>query len=119
MSYRPYATKEDVASFLGKPVDELPANIDKLISSASDLITNTILVRIYSGHEEALKLATCAQVEYWMETGDNENAGQVQSYSAASVSVTFRDNGPKNPICTRARGYLNREGLLYRGVRLS
>lgn len=120
MAYTVYATKAELASFTGKSVDVLPANTDALLQKASDLITNCILVEIdMETHSEALRLATCAQAEYWMESGDqDENAGQIQSYTAGSVSVTYKDTGVKRPICTRARGYLNKQGLLYRGIRL-
>lgn len=128
MAYELFATKADIASFTGKGVEELPVNTDALIRKASDLITNSMIDETQclplsttqlAERTEALKLATCAQVEYWFETGDNQNADQIQSYSAASMSVTYVNNGPKKLICPVARGYLNKQGLLYRGVRLS
>lgn len=123
MVYESYATKADIASFTGKSVDSLPANINALIQKASDLITNHILVQIdmdNEDHVESLNKATCSQVEYWLETGDqDQNERPIQSYSAGSVSVTYADNGGvKKTLCNAARGYLNKQGLLYRGGRL-
>lgn len=121
MAYLVYATKDDVISFTGKTLAELPANVDSILRRASDLITNSILVDInIVRHAEVLKLATCAQVEYWLEGNSNENADQVQAYTAGSISVTYANitiPGPKRPICQRARMYLNKESLLYRGVK--
>ncbi len=119
MTYTLYATKDDIIAFTGKTIDTLPNNIDMLISRASDLITNSIIAEIKSpDHDEALKLATCAQVEYMFTAGTQDvNGRQIKAYSAGSTSVTYADDGPKRPLCPLARSYLNKQALLYRGVR--
>jgi len=117
-TYTNYATPSQVATFMGKTVDELPADIDTLIANASDLITNTIIVDIEDWHSDALVFATCAQVEYIINGGNDENTAPIKSYSAGSVSVTFADGYTQLPLCARARGYLSKAGLLYRGVSL-
>lgn len=121
MDYISYALAADVASFMGKTEAELPANIESLIAKASDLITNSIMIEITTDHTQALNKATCAQVEYWIESGDQvQNSGQIQSYSAGSTSVTYANKGSSNKvISSRARSYLARNGLLYRGIRIS
>lgn len=117
MEYTAYATKDDVSLFTGIEVNDLPNNIESLIQKASDLITNSIVVKIKEEHYTALRQATCAQVEYWLKVGEqSENEQQIQSYSAGSISVTFDPSQRQGKICTRARGYLNKVGLLYRGV---
>lgn len=130
MAYTVYATKADLAEFTGKSVDVLPADTDALLRKASDLITNSMVHNPFppflsvdetADRTEALKLATCAQVEYWFEAGSQDvNADRIQSYSAGSVSVTYANNGgAKKPLCNSARAYLNKQGLLYKGIRLS
>lgn len=121
MAYIVYATLADVASFTGRSVDSLPANTSALLARASDLIANSIIVEIISpDHDEALKLATCAQVEFMFTSGiQDANGRQIQSYTAGSTSVTYANDGPKKPLCSLARSYLNKLGLLYRGVRMT
>lgn len=117
--YTSYATPADIEEFTGIPVATLPSNIGQIIRKASDLITNMIKVNILPIHSEALKLATSAQVEYWLETGDqSENNTAIKSYTANSVSVTYADKSSTNPLCPRAKQYLNKVGLLYAGVKL-
>lgn len=70
-----YATPVELADYMG--LDEPPADAERLLERASTLInahvvtprniTNVVVV-------EALRNATCAQVEWWLATGDEVEA---------------------------------------------
>ncbi|MCX7924134.1 MAG: hypothetical protein N3B21_19320 [Clostridia bacterium] len=122
MAYVAYATKTDLAAFLFTTEDKLPGDSDRLLMRASELIKQATLNNVRSdntNHTEALKLATCAQVEFWMSAGESSNIeGKVASYSMTDVSINFGDNITKGgQICMRSRAYLNDQGLLYRGIK--
>lgn len=123
-----YATRAELVAYIGESVD-LPseAEQDRLLERASELIDYATLDRIDvddDGHAEAARKAVCAQVEAWLEGGEfSDIGGAVSSYSVGSVSVNYGGSGQPGiagtapRIAPRARGYLFRAGLLYRGVR--
>lgn len=123
--YTAYAIKSDLATFLYTTEDKLPSDSERLLMRASELVKQAVRDNLdstlpnYTDQLEAMKLATCAQVEFWMDSGESSNiAGQVQSYSIGDVSMNFGDGITKRgQLCIRSRGYLNDQGLLYRGVK--
>lgn len=122
-----YATKEDVAMWLGyvktdgsPDLSQLPDNIDKMIRNASRLIDFVTLNQIQirnEHHRDVAMNATSAQVEYWID-GIGESADinpSVSGYSAGRFSIEF--NGGSMPkLSDRARRELWMGGLLNRRV---
>lgn len=132
----PYATPEELADYLGT---DAPDGAARLLLRASELIDEATLGRIRNPwivNEiddiaiipatilEAAKNAACAQVEYWMQTGEAAAIapGVVSNYQIGSVSVSYGGAGVGGrgdvggQLGSRARRYLLLAGLLYRGV---
>lgn len=122
--YSQYATKENLAEFLDIVVEDLPSDSNRLLKRASEMVQQAILENYNSAntkHVEAAKLAVCSQVEYWQNMGEASSIiGTVQNFSLGSLTMNFDENKKGgNVLCDRARNFLNQQGLLYRGVRLS
>lgn len=115
----PYATPQDLAEYLAVGVDDLPADVERLLERASEAVDYLTLGRVDPGnaeHAEAAKLATCAQVESWLETEEvGEKQGAVKRFTIGRFSMDFGDQGVPQ-VAPRARRYLLLAGLLYRGV---
>ena len=122
-----YATRSDLAAYVGSSVP-LPSNDeqDRKLLRASEHIDYVTLGRIDSDNEshlEAAKMATVAQVEFWLNEGEEvSSAGAVSSYSVGTLDVNFGGAAPGvggtiPRLAPRARNYLFLAGLLYRGVR--
>ena len=120
--YEVYSELEDLATYLGVDVEELPECSQRLIRRASELIKQATLNNVISvneSHLEALNLATCAQVEYWLSAGeDSAIIGAAKSYSLGDLSVAMDEKAVGRQLCSRAKNYLNQQGLLYRGVNI-
>jgi len=120
-----YATLEELAEYLDIPVTELEPGSGKLLEAASVLVDMCTLGKINtsnSNHVEAAKIAVCAQVEYWQETGDSIGVlEQYESMSLGSFSVS-RGGGDTTSstrylaLAPRAYQVLFMEGLPYCGV---
>lgn len=125
-----YATKEDLAMWLGyetagvPDVSQLPDNVDKLIRNASRLIDYATMNRIDQTNERNMDTAmnaTTAQCEYWID-GVGESADinpGVTGYSAGSFSIQFGGqggSGTMQKLAPRARRELFMGGLLNRAV---
>ena len=122
-----YATREDVAAWLGyenadgsPDINQLPDNIDTLIRNASRLMDYVTLDQINvrsERHMDVAMNAVSAQVEYWLD-GIGESADinpSVAGYTAGRFSIQF--NGGKMPkLADRARRELWMGGLLNRRV---
>ena len=125
MKQPPVITKNDLVAY-GNFKDEasIPADFEKQIQFASDIIMNLVR-RNYNptsdAHVLAVKKAVCCQVSYWFETGKSPvNPSDVSSYSLGELSVsadTSSGSGNNSLICDLSRMYLNGEYLLYRGMR--
>lgn len=73
----------------------------------------------YLRQREALRDATCAQVEYWEEAmGENYDvAGSVNSFQIGNLRMNYSDGGTGgSPIAPRAWRLLQSYGLTYTGV---
>ena len=122
MSIHPaYATAADLAEYLDILEADLPDGFNRLIKRASEMVHQAIFenyIETNTSHVEAVKLATCAQVEFWMRV-DEEVAitGGVQKFSIEGVSMEFGDISNKsNKLCARGYKYLMQQGLLYCGL---
>lgn len=118
-----YATEQDLAAYMGISEADLPDDAERLLERASDEIDYWTLGR--ATPSEATRLAVCAQVEWWLqlrETLGTELAGldNLRSISLGKWSMTFGDDsgtgGGMRGLAPRARQYLLRAGLLFRGV---
>lgn len=116
------ASIDDLAEYMGKPVEELPNNTEVLIKRASEII-NMAIKRNYNpnneAHVEAARLACCSQCQSWI---DNEispvSERNVSSYSLGELSITYADVGKvSNNLNSMATRYLNSQYLLYKGMR--
>lgn len=93
---RSYATSTDLANYTGTTV---PSDADRMLARATEVIDRMLLTAFYSVDADgeptdadviaAVKKATCAQVAWWVETGDESGAGGTfQSVSIGGVSLT-------------------------------
>ena len=118
-----YATTTDLASYLGVTVASLPTNSAILLERASELIDyytfNKIQVSIPTEANVA-KRATCQQVEYWFQVGeDNDVTGnQYKQISIGTWNASFRDDFKMPTIAPRAKRTLFLGGMLFRGVKM-
>jgi hypothetical protein len=120
--YEAYATTAQLATYLGVEEEALPANSERLLLRASELVAQATLGRIDltdEDLEEAAQLATCAQVEYWQD-GLGEGAdisGRPNNFSLGDLSMNYgKGYQAKGALCDRSRRYLSDQCLLYRGI---
>lgn len=118
-----YATKADLADYIGIEGTNLPVDAERLLERASELMDAATLGRIdqeNTNHMEAAKNATCAQVEYWIQTGEQQDvSGPIEGYSIGSLQIQYgsgADRVSPTVLAPRSRRYLFLAGLLYRGV---
>ncbi|RLU85882.1 hypothetical protein CTZ27_26305 [Streptomyces griseocarneus] len=121
---RPYATPEQLAAWTHR---QAPTNAEQLLARAAQDVDSALLTAIYAVDDDgdptdpaiaqALADATCAQVEYWLESGDNGigAAGQWESVSIGPVSLSGRRSAPPGAsgveLAPRAARALRRAGL--------
>lgn len=124
---RTYATPERLAAWTGQPA---PADAERLLARASEDIDAALLTAVYATDEQqypteqhirdALTRAVCAQVEYWLATGeDGTGTGeQWDSVSIGPVSLSGRSTPAAPPtvagveLAPRALRILRTAGLL-------
>lgn len=118
MPYPIYATQEDLKEYLS--IEKDVPDSQRLLKRASDFIHYLISRNFRPSsvkHKEAAKLATCAQVEYWLEAGESTAiTGSFKSFSLGDLSMDYGDSNSTVSLSSRSQHYLNMEGLLYRGV---
>lgn len=122
-----YATKADLAKYLGISENDLPSEADTYISRASEMVCIAMRNNYNPNnaeHVEAAKLATCAQCKEWVDRGSTTVIdNNIASYTLGELSVTYANNSnenstPKtNALSYDAIRYLNHKHLLYRGMR--
>lgn len=113
-----HATTEELTEWLGS---EAPQNAGRLLQRASNLIDSVVVAPyakladgtiIDSNVSDALRDATCAQVEWWLETGDHAEATARFKPSGKGISAT--PTGLR--LAPQAADALFVGGLLSRGV---
>jgi len=122
----PYAEIDDLAEYLGAEVD-LPSDAERQLLRASELVRHYALGRIDTSnptHAEAAKSATCAQVEAWVNDGEDRDISRaVSGYTIGRVSMQFAEGGENGRLVSRlaprARQELLQAGLLYAGGAVS
>jgi hypothetical protein len=116
-----YATTVQLQAYLGGGA--LPPNAARLLDRASELIDYITMGRIETSIVEqanAAQKATCQQVEFWMQVGEDRdiNNDQYESLRIGSWSATYNTDYVLNVISPRAKRTLYLAGMLYRGVRM-
>ena len=112
--YKTVLTPDQYAEYMFIDSGDITDDQKRLIRRAGEFIQQITWGNTTDGlaiHDEALMLAACAQVEYWIEMG--ENPGILKSYSNEDFSQSFVNNNLT--ISPRARGYLEPLGLMFRG----
>jgi len=106
----PYATVDDLHAYLG--VDP-PADSQRLLARAQDLVDASLNSSQFTTDSNgnptdsatlaAFKTACCAQVEYWIASGDELNLqGNWVQYTMAGLSVTRSAERRQSRLCDRA-----------------
>lgn len=121
MGYEKYATTEDLCTYLDVQDASLPQDAERLLSRASELVAHSMFNNYdetKEAHNIATRLATCAQVEYWLNASELSSiSDDVASYSLGSLSITNRTGAEKpKGLSARALRFLMQAGLLYRGI---
>lgn len=117
-----YATKSDLAIYMGKKEDELPTGVDILIKRASELVCIAMRGNYNpknEEHVEAAKLAVCSQCQDWIEREVSAVANNnIESFSLGELSITYSDvDKYSNKLSATSMRYLNHKHLLYKGMR--
>lgn len=103
------ATAQDLTNFTGHPA---PADAARLLSRAQEIIDGATAGNVTAADSQTIIDAVCAQVEFWMETGEEHGIlGQTGNVQVAGVGYQAPDQ-----LAPRARVILRRGWLLYRGV---
>lgn len=115
-----YATVSELVDYTGLSVSALPADVERLLQRASELIdyaTQNSIDTTDTDHTAAARKATCAQVEYWIERGEDIDKGPVVVQETIGRTA-FTYGGAISQLAPRAKRYLQLAGLLKRGVAL-
>jgi hypothetical protein len=103
-----YAEKADLAEYLNVDVSKITTGYERLLSRASELVkasTHDNIDESNTIHMELAKLATCAQVEYWLNTSESPDIPKEKG-KATNIK-----------LCYRSMRYLLERGLLYSGIK--
>ena len=120
-----YATTTELAEYLGLDETDLPDDAERLLDRASEMIDYYTLNKIDTDkelHEQAAKKATVAQVEWWIELGDE--LGLTAVFNQISIGNFSAQTGGQqqesqiSKLAPRAKQELFKAGLLNRGVNL-
>lgn len=126
MSFAPYATPNDLAAWLAGAAPADP-EATRLLNRASEVIDWTLIGSVYAVDTNgmptdtvkiipALRDAVCAQVEYWLDNGDEIGAGTgISMYKVEGLQVMA--SGKKGGailtrIAPRAQERLQAAGLI-------
>lgn len=120
-----YATTSDLAAYLNVEISSLPADAQRLLDRAGELIDYVTLGRVDASSPNdlaAARDAACAQAEYWIANGETDLSPSLSSKSVGRVSMTYaetsRGSAGYEDLSPRARRFLLRVGLLRRKVEL-
>lgn len=124
----PYASGEQLAAYLGTVA---PPDATRLLARASELVNDHTITAVYATDTdgnptdavvvEALRKATCAQVEYWL-AGDEEDdvLGPLQGVSTGTMQQQYgagTNRATPMYLAPRAARHLRAGGLLGAAVR--
>lgn len=119
-----YALREDFVAYTGT---DAPDQVERLLERASDLMDDVVVIPYLdsdgnfidedtngdSDYRDSLKDAVCAQVEFWLEVGEEHDItnqrGQI-TVSGLQISKL------PDTLADRAKRALGRSGLLNRSI---
>lgn len=118
-----FATSEQLAAFTGQTA---PADADRLLARASETIREATRLACYAVDTVgsptdpviagALAAATCAQVEFWQASDEEEDVlGQTQGYSLGGTQLQYGAGDNRAAplfLAPRAARLLRNAGLL-------
>lgn len=111
-----HATTSQLADWLDTSAEDLPADAARLLDRATEVIDEVVVAPYPTDDEDvaaALADAVCAQVEFWIEVGEEHDvAGQRGSISVDGLSIAQLPG----TLAPRARRALASENLLTRSV---
>ena len=116
-----YVTAAEVSTYLEKQLSDLPSDINRLIKRAGDQIYSYVKRNYDSTNAEhvlAMKNAVCAQVEFFIEFTETSaiSGNGINSFSGGSISVSYNSSTAGSKLSSRAKQYLNDQGLLFKGL---
>ena len=116
-----FATSDELDAFLGTDYT-VPVDADRILARASEIVAYAT-IGLYAGYwhtvtvedphdafSEGLRDATCAQVEFWLEVGEEHDiVGLTGAINSGKLSIS------KLPqfLAPRARRFLIGAGLLH------
>lgn len=113
-----YATTAQLDSFLA--AGSLPAEASRLLERASELLDDVVTAAFtvdavtglptVAAVAAALRDAACAQVEFWLEVGEEHEVAGMAGRQVRVGSLSIDRLPPR--LAPRARGFLQRQGLL-------
>lgn len=110
-----YATTAELATYLNVAEGDLTVG-DRELERASELLDDVIVATYTtddSDVETALQDATCAQVEYWIELGEEHDiSGQRGAIEVKGLSISQLPG----TLAPRAKRHLASQNLLSRAV---
>lgn len=115
-----YATTTDLQTYLG---GSLPPNPQRLLDRATEVIEYYTFGKIQTSNADEAEVAskaTCQQVEFWMQQGEDGDisGNQYKQISIGTWNATFADGFQSPSLAPRAKRTLFLAGMLYRGVRM-
>lgn len=116
-----YATKQDLAEYMGKKEEELPSGIEIMIHRASEIICIAMRNNYNPEnieHVESAKLAVCSQCQDWIEREVSAvSNNNISSFSLGELSITYSSvDNFSNKLCVTASRYLSKNHLLFKGM---
>ena len=123
-----HATEQDLADWMGED-QTVPTNAGRLLERASELVDEVVTVFYRTDAQgdpvddqvaDALRDATCAQVEWWAKVGEDPDVdGAIQQVQIGSVQIGYGAGSNRIApavVSRRTLRALRAAGLLYRGV---
>lgn len=112
-----HATLAELEAYTFEPA---PPDGQRLLQRATEMIDTYVFgmyeidsvtnLPIATKVREALRDATCAQVEFWLQTGDE--ADVLSGHSMVSIPGAMTTSGARTRLAPRAKNALSRANLL-------
>lgn len=115
----PHATTDDLTAWLPEDVT-VPSDAARLLERASLVVDDAVTAPYLVDTErvptetriaDALRDATCAQVEWWIETGDVLGLDDFHSVSIGSVTLARSESKSRRRLAPDAQLILANAGL--------
>lgn len=111
----PYATKSELADYLGMELNDITEDHERMLKRASRFVDTQTRNNIDSDDESVAKQAVLEQVEWWIATGDELE--QMQFFEDMNMEDFSFDGSNVPSIAPRAKRTLVLNGLLKRDVK--